>query len=93
MNRYYEEKRNEPKEIIIITPNDKPQSAAQLLAVLRTSFVPNRILAVTADGKAQAKLASLVPLVRGKIAQQNIATAYVCQSRQNITSNYNPAHD
>jgi hypothetical protein len=69
-----------PKEIVIVVP-EKRSEAEPLLAQLRASFVPNRILAVAAEGKDLARLAPLVPLVGGKAAQRGKATAYVCERR------------
>ncbi|MFQ5671200.1 MAG: thioredoxin domain-containing protein [Acidobacteriota bacterium] len=69
-----------PKEVIIVQ-DGTPGQAASLLAELRTTFLPNRVLAVVREGAEQEALASLVPLVEGKTAQNGEATAYVCEER------------
>jgi uncharacterized protein YyaL (SSP411 family) len=51
-----------------------------LLAPLRTSLVPNRILAVVEPDQIDT-LSSTVPLVRNKVARGGRATAYVCRNR------------
>jgi hypothetical protein len=68
------------KEIIIVTP-ENPAQAEPFLAELRKTFVPNRVLAVTAEGASQKALGELVPLVAGKNARGGLATAYVCEKQ------------
>jgi len=67
-------------EIVLVRP-EQGGSADAMLAELRTSFVPNRVLAVTREGEDIEALASIVPLVSGKRARQGATTAYVCQNR------------
>jgi uncharacterized protein YyaL (SSP411 family) len=69
-----------PKEIIIVTPKSRAE-AEPFLTRLRTTFLPNRILTVVAEGEDLAAQAQLVPLVKSKIAQGGKATAYVCERR------------
>ena len=69
-----------PKEIVIVCPR-RVSEAAPLLAQLRAAFVPNRVLALVPQGDELARLARLVPLVEGKVAQRGKATAYVCEHR------------
>jgi uncharacterized protein YyaL (SSP411 family) len=52
-----------------------------MLAPLRKTFVPNRILAVVQEGDEQAAHAPVVPLVKDKRALKNETTAYVCVNR------------
>ncbi len=66
------------KEIVIVTPDSRAQ-AEPFLAVLRKTFVPNRVLAVVAAGEPLKELAALVPLVEGKTARGGKPTAYVCE--------------
>ena len=68
------------KQVVIVAPGGRA-GAEPLLAVLRQRFVPNRVVAVTEPGGAQAELAELVPLVAGKSARDGRATAYVCIDR------------
>jgi len=66
-----------PKEIVIVTAHARDE-ATPFLAELRTQFVPNRILAVVGEAD---RLATLVPLVEGKVALGGKATGYVCENR------------
>ena len=52
-----------------------------MLAPLRKTFVPNRILSVVAQGEDQRAHEPLVPLVKGKRASGGATTAYVCMDR------------
>ena len=66
------------KEIIIVTNHSRAE-AEPLLARLRTTYLPNRVLLVTAEGHPSGELARLVPLVQGKVAGKDSAMAYVCK--------------
>jgi len=66
------------KEIVIVTRGSRAE-AEPLLARLRTTYVPNRVLLVAAEGRPVAELARLVPLVEGKVAGKGQAMAYVCK--------------
>ena len=67
-----------PKEIVIIAPRSR-QEAEPFLARLRSSYVPNRILAVAVEGKDLETQGELVYLLRGKVAHGGKSTAYVCE--------------
>ena len=67
-----------PKEIVIVTPSLK--EAEPLLARLRRTFLPNRVLAVVEASDVEER-ADIVPLVRGKLALGGQATAYVCEQQ------------
>ncbi len=67
------------KEIVVVTPPGG--GAGPLLAALHERFVPNRALAVVAEGPPQRALAASVPLVAEKSALDGRATAYVCERR------------
>jgi uncharacterized protein YyaL (SSP411 family) len=67
-----------PKEIVIVTPASG-QGAAPLREQLRRTFVPNRIVSVTAEGSELDAHAAVVPLLRRKVARDGKATAYVCE--------------
>jgi len=69
-----------PLEIVIVTPPGRDGEAA-MLAPLRTTFVPNRILAVVEEGDDFDAHARLVPLAKGRRALQDRTTAYVCVDR------------
>ena len=69
-----------PKEIVIVTPTSR-QDAEPLLAQLRATFLPNRILTVVVDGEDLAAQTKLIPLLEGKFARDGQATAYVCENR------------
>jgi hypothetical protein len=69
---------DEPKEVLIVTRNSRAE-AEPFLAQLRAVFLPNRVLAIAAEGKDLASQGELVPLLLEKIAQGGSATAYVCE--------------
>jgi uncharacterized protein len=69
-----------PKEVVIVTPRAR-REAEPLLARLRATFLPNRVLVVATEGEDLAAQARLVPLVEGKVARDGRATAYVCERR------------
>ena len=66
------------KEIVIVTNHSRAE-AEPLLTRLRTTYLPNRVLLVTAEGHLSGELARLVPLVQGKVAGKDSAMAYVCK--------------
>jgi uncharacterized protein YyaL (SSP411 family) len=68
------------KEVVIVAPPSR-DSVSELLAPLRTAFVPNRIVAVVTQGPDLDAHAELVPLVSGKRAIAGKATAYVCENQ------------
>jgi uncharacterized protein YyaL (SSP411 family) len=68
---------DQPKEIVIVTPNDR-QEAEALLRVLGTDGPRNRVLVVTPAAGTEV-MAKIVPLVAGKAPLDGSATAYVCQ--------------
>lgn len=74
---------DQAKEIIIVTPpGEKPgadPATSRMLAALRQTFVPNRVIVVVEQGKALERQASVIPLLRYKQALHGQTTAYVCQ--------------
>src|SRR5262249_61939976 len=70
-----------PKEIVIVT-RDGARDAEPLLAILRRTFVPNRILAVVDEQATHCELARTIPLVEAKMGLHEQATAYVCERRR-----------
>ena len=68
-----------PKEIIVVTPEGEKGKADPFLFEFRKQFLPNRILAVISEGKDLQYHAKVIPLVKGKIAQDKKVTAYVCE--------------
>jgi hypothetical protein len=67
------------KEIIIVTPAGERSAAEPLLAQLRQTFLPNRVITVVEEGEMLARQASVIPLLKDKRALQGKATAYVCE--------------
>ncbi len=68
-----------PKEIILVKgPQD---DSTALVDVLRTSFVPNRVISIVDEGAERDAHAKRVPLLRYKTAQGGRTTAYVCQNQ------------
>jgi len=67
-----------PKEVVIVAAGSRA-TAEPLLAEFRSTFLPNRILAVVPEGDELANQARVIPLVEHKVAQKGKATAYVCE--------------
>ena len=67
-----------PKEVVIVTAKDR-REAEPFLAVLRRNYLPNKVLAVVAEGSDLTALSAAIPLVKGKVARQGKPTAYVRQ--------------
>lgn len=68
------------KQIVIVVPTS-PAQARPFLQKLRSSFLPNRVLTIVAEGQDLTERARLVPLVENKVAQRGLATVYVCERR------------
>lgn len=68
------------KEIVIVKPSSEA-SADPLLAKLRTTFVPNRILSVVTQGEDLAQQQAVIPLLQLKTAVNGKVTAYVCEQK------------
>jgi len=65
-------------EIVLVAPSDRAE-LAPLLAVIRHSYLPNRVLARTIEGSPLVELARSLPWVEGKRALHGRATAFVCE--------------
>jgi hypothetical protein len=83
-----------PKEILLVLPqsgeeaqpgaqqlNIQQLKVQQLIAPLRTAFVPNRVLTVVTEGPELDEHAAVVPLLEGKRAIGGRPTVYVCEQR------------
>jgi uncharacterized protein YyaL (SSP411 family) len=68
-----------PKEIVIVVPGQR-REAEPFLDRVRSTFLPNRILAIVSEENA-TQHARLIPLVEGKYARDGRPTAYVCENR------------
>jgi uncharacterized protein len=66
------------REVVLAWPPGTPPPEP-LLAVLRRTFLPSRVLLGAAEGEALATLARLAPLAAGKVAVGGRPTAYVCR--------------
>lgn len=68
------------REIAIVwSGRSDAATAAPLLAVLRRTFLPNKIIAAAAEGESVAALSAVAPFVAAKRALGGRSTAYVCQ--------------
>jgi uncharacterized protein YyaL (SSP411 family) len=67
-----------PREIVIVTPAAR-EEAEPFLTLLRSTFLPNQVLAIAVEGADLMAQARLVPLLQGKLALKGRATAYVCE--------------
>jgi len=68
------------KEIVIVRPSGATGDQA-LLAAVRKSYLPNRILTVTSEGDELARQRAVIPLVADKRALRGATTAYVCEQK------------
>ncbi len=68
-----------PKEIVIVTQPNQKDKAQPFLSALRKTFVPNRILIVTSEGRELITHSRRVPWVRGKTTIKGKPSAYVCE--------------
>jgi hypothetical protein len=66
-------------EIVFITPPDKNGLDA-MLAPVRATFFPNRVLVAAAESEQLESHAELNPLLRDRIARNGQTTAYLCQN-------------
>lgn len=67
-----------PKEIILVRPDDPPETGTPLLDAFRRMFVPNRVL-VSALESEIPDLAAILPPAAGKTLLNGRAAAYVCE--------------
>ena len=67
-----------PKQIVIVSPVDGT-GTRPFLRELGATFLPNRFLVVTAQGRQQAEVVGLVPMAESKVARRGRTTAYVCE--------------
>jgi uncharacterized protein YyaL (SSP411 family) len=69
-----------PMELVIVAPRSAAE-AEPFLERLRRAYLPNRVLVVAAEGADLERKARLTPLLEGRRALGNKATAYVCERR------------
>jgi uncharacterized protein YyaL (SSP411 family) len=66
-------------EIVLITPPDKNGLDA-MLAPVRATFFPNRVLMTATENEQLESHAELNPLLMGRIARNGQTTVYLCQN-------------
>ncbi len=64
-------------EVVLVWPEG--QDPEPFLRVLRSTFVPSRVLCGAPEGAPLAALARLAPIAAGRVAIGGRATAYVCE--------------
>ena len=74
----YEFSLSKPKQIILVGERSTPETQ-QMLRVLETQFVPNRMLMLVEDG-ARKTLAAYLPVVETMTRLHGKTTAYVCEN-------------
>ena len=70
-----------PKEIVIVTPEDKKKDADRFIKEYRKTYLPNKVLIVLSEGIDQQNVSIKIPLAQGKVAMGGKTTAYVCEKR------------
>jgi uncharacterized protein len=70
-----------PKQIVIVAPRGNRQAAQPFLEQVRSLFLPNRVLVVVCEGEELERASGIVPLLRGKKAQGDLAVGYLCENR------------
>ena len=68
------------RQIVLVQPTQGGDPEA-MLRPLRSTFLPNRVVSIVREGVDLGAHAKLVPLVKGKTAQDGEVTAYVCKNR------------
>jgi hypothetical protein len=66
-------------EIVLITPPDK-SGLDEMLAPVRATFFPNRVLVAAAESEQLESHAELNPLLKDRIARNGQTTVYLCQN-------------
>ena len=70
-----------PKQVLIVAPQGNRQAAQQLLEQFSSTFLPNCILTVVCEGEELERAIAVVPLLKEKKAQGDLAVAYFCENR------------
>jgi hypothetical protein len=71
---------NTTKEVVLVRPASGA-NAEEMLAALRGTYTPNRIVVVVTEGSELERQSEIVPLLSGKRAIGGLTTAYVCENR------------
>lgn len=71
---------DKPKEIVIVSTDKNGKERARFIEVFRREFLPNRLLISADEGKDLEDQAGSIPLLDGRTAHKDKATAYVCVS-------------
>ncbi|MBW2716676.1 MAG: hypothetical protein JRD03_11395 [Deltaproteobacteria bacterium] len=66
-------------EIVLIAPPDKNGLDA-MLAPVRATFYPNRVLVAATENEQLEKHAEINPLLKDRIARDGKTTVYLCQN-------------
>ena len=80
---------DDPKEIVVVLPEDVSALNSQLIAILRKNFLPNGVFVFGTETELE-KMAKLVPWVSGKKSSNNQETAYVCYEGRCKSPTQNP---
>ncbi|MDW7681751.1 MAG: thioredoxin domain-containing protein, partial [bacterium] len=70
---------SKPKQIIIAGKADDPHTRL-LLAEVHARFIPNTIILLADNGKAQETLASYIPFIESVQMLDGKSTAYICEN-------------
>ncbi|MFA6093910.1 MAG: hypothetical protein WCU88_11705 [Elusimicrobiota bacterium] len=70
---------SKPRQIIIAGAAGDPLTQ-EMLRLVRSRFLPHRVILLVSDEAARERLAAYMPFVHGARERQGKATAYVCQN-------------
>ena len=67
-----------PKEIIVVVPEKSKLRGSEIVSLLRSSFIPNRVMAIVHEKEMLNDHSKIIPLMTDKVIFDNKPTAYVC---------------
>jgi uncharacterized protein len=67
------------KEILVLLPANIKFEDTDLAPIIRSSFIPHKIISIVNQGSDQKELEKIIPLFKEKIIFDKKATAYICQ--------------
>ncbi len=79
MLKALESELDQPREIVLIIPENRQKEGESYLEFLRMHYLPNSVLVVSDSDAKTRELAEMLPLVRGRSAVDGAVTAFICE--------------